>query len=72
MQTSRVRTVHLLPAILGSVCLFIALDALRAARAHLDAARLLGGRGEREPGLWLLGIGVVGFLLGVGAGPLLA
>ena len=113
-QTSRVRTVQLLPAILGSVCLLIALDALRAAQARLDAARLLGGRGEREPGLWLLvvgasvaagggldasvrvaranplscdaseppvldrefgtliGIGVVGFLVGVGAGPLLA
>jgi len=113
-QTSRVRTVQLLPAILGSVSLFIALDALRATQAHLDAVRLLGGRGELEPGLWLLVfgasvaaggglaatvmiartnplsfdaseppvlnrefgalivVGAVGFLVGVGAGPLLA
>lgn len=56
-QTSRVRALQLLPAILGSVSLFIALDALRAAQAHLDAVRQLGGRGELEPGLWLLVFG---------------
>lgn len=56
-QTSRVRTLQLLPAILGSVSLFISLDALRAAQAHLDAVRGLGGRGELEPGLWLLVFG---------------
>ena len=113
-QTSRVRTVQLLPAILGSVCLLIALDAVRAAQAHLDAIQLQGGRGELQPGLWLLVlgasvaacgglvasvrvaranppsydasepqvldrefgalivVGVAGFLVGVGAGPLLA
>lgn len=56
-QTSRVRTLQLLPAVLGSVSLFIALDALRAAQAHLDTVRQFGGRGELEPGLWLLVFG---------------
>jgi len=72
-QTSRVRTVQLLPAILGSVCLFGGLDAsVRVARAiplSYDASEppVL----HREFGA-LLVVGVVGFLVGVGAGPLLA
>jgi hypothetical protein len=56
-RSSRVRTLQMLPAVLGSVSLFIALDALRAANAHLDAVRQLGGHGELEPGLWLLVFG---------------
>ncbi len=56
-QTSRVRTLQLLPAILGLVSLFIALDALRAAQAHLDGVRQAGGHGQLEPGLWLLVLG---------------
>jgi hypothetical protein len=56
-QTSRVRTLQLLPAILGVVALFIALDALRAAQVHLDAVRQNGGHGQLEPGLFLFVLG---------------
>jgi hypothetical protein len=56
-QTSRVRTLQLLPAILGLVCLFIALDALRAAQVHLDGVLRVGGHGQLESGLFLLVFG---------------
>lgn len=56
-RTSRVRTLQLLPAILGLVSLFISLDALRAAQAHLDGVRQVGGHGQLEPGSWLLVLG---------------
>ena len=72
-QTSRVRTVQLLPAIPGSVCLFIALTA-SVMVAHANALSCDASEPpvlDREFGT-LIGIGVVGFLVGVGAGPLLA
>jgi hypothetical protein len=56
-RTSRVRTLQLLPALLGLVSLFVALDALRAAQTHLDAVRQVGGHGQLEPGLWLFVFG---------------
>jgi hypothetical protein len=64
-RTSRVRTLQLLPALLGLVSLFVALDALRAAQAHLDGVRQAGGHGQLEPGLWLF---VFGAAVALGGG----
>lgn len=65
VQSSRIRAVQLLPAILGLACLFIALDGLQASRAHLDGIVQQGSSGGLEPGIWLF---VLGALLAASGG----